>query len=657
MKIFLSSIVLVILINSSYGQSGKLVKTYDYKLSSFSENIVDFEFQRDGKLIVLETVGTSFHGRDMAIAKFNPAITIDYSLKGNTIFGNGTKNIRYSEEIEFYEAEEAIGIDIDNNDKMVIGGIIGQSGNFDMLFCRLDEFGTYDSTFHGDGKVIVDTKISNMKLIGFTVLNNNKILALTRSVEDNKTYRLYRLNQDGELDESFATSGYKNIIFDFTTDDVLQVLFKNESEDIFLLNSIKDLQFNRQIIKLDYNLKLDSTFSENGILDLEFQLDKIDLQSNQSIVACFTKSLGAPKTAFAAIRFDSFGVMDSTFGIEGTFSIEKNLINDCEYIKVGNNDAIYLGGTTSGQSGTKRDDSICVIVLHPNGKINTGIFNNGIKVHSINITENDYLDFLGFNINEDLFAFGNSSLANSAGRSMTISQYYTCNKSSNIYLDYDNDGFGSASYFLNLCDSTIIESFVFNNFDCDDRDTLINPLAIEIINNDSDENCDGIIEFTDLDNDGASIKVDCDDTNPNISPFLEEIINNEVDENCDGVILNDYDGDGFYNEDDCNDFDSLINYFGIDTTLNGVDENCDGVDGAVSSKDLNQNEIKFYPNPTTGVIYTFLNRNNFIYSIYNSKLQLLEKGLHYNSGIDLTNSGAGIYFIKIENNYYKVLKI
>jgi hypothetical protein len=69
---------------------------------------------------------------------------------------------------------------------------------------------------------------------------------------------------------------------------------------------------------------------------------------------------------------------------------------------------------------------------------------------------------------------------------------------SDWFVDQDLDGFGDV-FFENNC-LELISGYSFIAGDCNDSDITINPIALEIPNNDIDEDCDGDIpnEIRDL---------------------------------------------------------------------------------------------------------------------------------------------------------------
>jgi len=113
-----------------------------------------------------------------------------------------------------------------------------------------------------------------------------------------------------------------------------------------------------------------------------------------------------------------------------------------------------------------------------------------------------------------------------------MASFYTFQNNTLLLIDYSVD----------LCSDQDGDGFTAF-YDCDDLDPAINSAAIEIPNNDVDENCDGIIEM-DLDGDGVSSIVDCDDNDPTVfgvSPrvgtrFYDALIEEGIDTNMDGHI-------------------------------------------------------------------------------------------------------------------------
>ena len=151
-----------------------------------------------------------------------------------------------------------------------------------------------------------------------------------------------------------------------------------------------------------------------------------------------------------------------------------------------------------------------------------------------------------------ILADGNGSRSGDKFKSIVVS------RDVGTVLDMDNDGFN-------------------NDVDCDDNDPNINPSADEIVNNDVDENCDGIKEVIDMDMDGFHSDEDCNDNEAMINPNATEIPNNDIDEDCDGEAqIIDLDQDGFNSDEDCDDTDGTVNPNAQEIPNNNTDEDCDG---------------------------------------------------------------------------------
>jgi hypothetical protein len=121
-----------------------------------------------------------------------------------------------------------------------------------------------------------------------------------------------------------------------------------------------------------------------------------------------------------------------------------------------------------------------------------------------------------------------------------------------VFKDNDNDKFGGQL-------TTVVEyaphsappsGTSTNNYDCEDDDRSIHPLAGEIPQNGIDENCNGETDeekkFEDLDQDGFGStiatekngvfnRLDCDDNDAGRHPVRIDVLNG-IDDDCDGIV-------------------------------------------------------------------------------------------------------------------------
>ncbi len=182
------------------------------------------------------------------------------------------------------------------------------------------------------------------------------------------------------------------------------------------------------------------------------------------------------------------------------------------------------------------------------------------------------------------------------------------------YLDYDHDGFGADTTVASL-DLTCLASRqqAYAAGDCDDTDRDFHPGATEDDCADpNDYNCDGVVAYTDADDDGWAACEDCDDTRADVHPAAPETCD-AVDDDCDGnvdekavddtVWYVDADGDGSPGAtdasanaitacvapagyaagpaNDCDDGDPAVRPGAPDVPGDGTDQDCDGRDAVV----------------------------------------------------------------------------
>jgi len=138
-----------------------------------------------------------------------------------------------------------------------------------------------------------------------------------------------------------------------------------------------------------------------------------------------------------------------------------------------------------------------------------------------------------------------------------------CDGIEQCYIDADNDGFRTAdgavidSEFID-CTGDGVSGADAPATDCDDERGDVNPLAVELVGDEVDGDCNGVEEcYVDADGDGyrttevvqsidsdcsddgeATVDeplVDCDDSLASVNPGAEEVPGDGLDQDCDGV--------------------------------------------------------------------------------------------------------------------------
>lgn len=229
--------------------------------------------------------------------------------------------------------------------KIVVGGYAdsGGSSGEDFAVVRLNTDGSLDTTFSGDGKVIVDIANGNDGLNTLAIQWDGKIivggLAYTGATTD-YDFALVRLNTDGSLDSTFGGDG--KVTTPVSTGSGLDALY-----DIALQPDGKIVGagyaasstggYDFTVVRYNTDGTLDSTFSGDGIEMTSMapgtnsdEARAIDLQADGKIVVAGSAEIGGTTYQDVAIvRYTKDGTPDSSFSGDGRLTVDiDNAITD-----------------------------------------------------------------------------------------------------------------------------------------------------------------------------------------------------------------------------------------------------------------------------------------------------------------------------------------
>ena len=178
-------------LDPSFGKGGKIITFFDFSAAR------DVALQADGKIVV--TGDNSIDFGQIVIARFHTDGTLDAS------FGDEGKVSTY-----FGANSYAHGIVIQADRRIVVAGYVCLSNtNCDFAIARFTPDGSLDTSFGGDGKVIID--MGNFNSANDLVIQpDGKIVVVGASGDSdrrNLAFAVARLNSDGSLDASFDGDG------------------------------------------------------------------------------------------------------------------------------------------------------------------------------------------------------------------------------------------------------------------------------------------------------------------------------------------------------------------------------------------------------------------------------------------------------------------
>jgi len=280
-------------LDTTFDGDGIAATTIEISGSAFTDVVI----QPDGKIVAAGSGIPVNANQYFAVVRYNSNGSLD------TTFGTG--GIVRTEFDSTSESASAVGLTSDG--KIVVAGT---TFNNSFAFARYNSNGSLDTTFDGDGKVL---------LPGFSVGTpsdmalqpDGKIVGVT---EGNGT-TFVRLNTNGSLDTTFDTDGKVEIPGNmFNSARTIAVQPDGKILGAGMVSSTI------AVVRLNASGSLDTTFAGDGIAnDTRIAIPaELALQSNGKIILSGSTAVSTPfQNDVIVHRFNSNGSLDTTFGGDG----------------------------------------------------------------------------------------------------------------------------------------------------------------------------------------------------------------------------------------------------------------------------------------------------------------------------------------------------
>lgn len=220
--------------------------------------------------------------------------------------------------------------------KIVAAGYTGNTRRF--ALARYNTNGTLDTSFDGDGKVITPMGTSHAEITAMVIQPDGKIVVAgyARSSSSGQDFAVARYNTDGSLDPSFGTLG-THMISITTGDDSPTCLTLDGSELLIGGRAFVDGKAHFVLLRCNENGGAQLSWGFGGVITTPVGAygagaNAIALQPNGKILLVGYADADTGTWAdFAAVRYNSGGALDTSFGTGGKVIIPISASNVNEY--------------------------------------------------------------------------------------------------------------------------------------------------------------------------------------------------------------------------------------------------------------------------------------------------------------------------------------
>jgi uncharacterized delta-60 repeat protein len=406
----------------------------------------DVAIQSDGKIVVAGYVDPN----NFALVRYNTDGTPDSGFDGDGIV---TTSIGSGD-------DEAFGVAIQSDGKIVAAGFSNNGTNNDFALIRYTTAGAPDPDFDGDGIVTTPIGSGSDAALDVAVGSDGKIVAAGSSSNGTTTdFAVVRYTSAGAPDSSFDGDGIATRSIGPGNDFAFGVAVQNNGKVVVSgVNSNAGVE-NWALARFTNAGAPDTTFSSDGRLITVMssapngggRANDVAIQPDGRIVAAGFTQVTATSDDFALARYKADGSLDPSFSTDGKATVPSTANNDhAEGVALQSDGKIVLAGNDT-------FDQFAVARLQ-------GLSDESPAVVRGNVW---YLDFNGDGISDRSFAFGRSTDTKVKGDWNADGIDTAGLVRGNVwYLDNNNDGHAEKSFgFGRIDDVKVVGDWNGDGFD------------------------------------------------------------------------------------------------------------------------------------------------------------------------------------------------
>ncbi len=277
-----------------------------------NDYVSDIAIQPDEKIVVVGTVGYNTV-MDVGIVRYNTDGSLDTSFSGDGIVTT-----------DFGADEYGSSVAIQPDGKIIVGGQSGSYPNYESVMARYNSDGSLDTSFSGDGKVILTFGSSNHTGASVAVQPDGKIVFSCSygAIHGAQDIAVARFNADGSLDTSFSGDGKVTTDINGGSDVSRNVAIQSDGKIVVSGDSGSPSAYDFAVVRYNTDGSLDTSFSGDGkvITSISAESDygrAMTIQPDGKIIVAGQVDDPVTHADFGVVRYNADGSLDTSFSGDG----------------------------------------------------------------------------------------------------------------------------------------------------------------------------------------------------------------------------------------------------------------------------------------------------------------------------------------------------